>query len=813
MARKKVVELENEADFSKVAKVIVPVVLADEVQESFLSYAYYVIEERSIPDARDGLKPVQRRILYSMFRDRITPEKAYVKSARISGQVMGIFHPHGDSSIYDAMVRLAQPFTMMSPLIDGRGNFGDRPGAGAAAPRYTEARLSKDSMLLVNELTERSVDFVPNYDQTTDQPTVLPVQYPNLVVNGVTGIAVGVATNMAPHNPGEVIDATRWLLTHPNADVDKLMTFVPGPDFPTGCQIIGVDGIKEAYETGRGKITMRAPYRVEDLGRGKKTIIFYELPYDVQSEKIIEKIKDSIKLNKLQGIADVGDFSDRRNGINFQVETKAGFNLDVVVASLYKLTDLEVNFNFNNVALVEDGTPQLLSLKRQLEIFINHRIDVVTRRTQKRKTRKEERFHILTGLLKALVNIDEVIRIIRSAADVEIARTNLMKKFKIDEIQANYILSLELRRLTKYDQLALKKEQDSIQQEIADLDLILNDEKVLRALIGKELEEVKKLVDVPRRSVLLDGSLAEHLEATKAVVNTASFEVADSPAAIGVYADGSVVRIPSNNVYDVKPIGRTKVNPLVATLATHLKGKVVFITNKGNGYRTDVLHVSENKPGSSAVTVSGLGKDERIIAVAPVEDEMTKAGFGIFFATKQGTVKFTKPEWPVRSDSFDLISLVAGDEIVVARWLEAQEGAEIALLSSDSSLLTFPANKVNPQGRSGAGVAGIKLGAGQNVIAASIMTPEEAAFANVLTATNQSIKLTPFKTYPAKGRATGGVRSHAFVKGENGLVTGFIGPDIIAIDSTGTKVDLPAVNPKRDGSGVKTSTIPANFGR
>jgi DNA gyrase subunit A len=811
MARRKV-EAENKADFSKVAKSIVPVVLDDEVQESFLSYAYYVISDRSIPDARDGLKPVQRRILYTMFRDKNSPDKAHVKSARIVGQVMGILHPHGDSSIYDAMVRMAQPFTMMTPLVDGRGNFGDRPGAGAAAPRYT-ARLSKEALVLVNELSERPVDFVDNYDQTTDQPTVLPVQYPNLVVNGVSGIAVGFATNMAPHNPGEVIDATRWLLTHPNADLDKLMSFVPGPDFPTGCQILGVDGIKEAYDTGRGKITMRAPYRIEDLGRGKKTIIFYELPYEVRSESIIDQIKEGIKENKIQGVADVGDYTDRRSGISFEVETKAGFNLDVLIMSLYKLTDLEVSFNFNNVALVEDGTPQVLGLKRQLEIFINHRIDIVTRRTKKRKEKKEERLHILGGLLKALVNIDEVIRIIRSAADVETARTNLIKKFKLDEIQANYILGLELRRLTKYDQLVLKNEQKGIEEEIKALNLILNDEKVLRATIGKELEEVKKVMDRPRRSVLVDGSLAEHLEATKAVVSAGSFEVEDAPSVVGVYADGSIVRVAGNKATDVKPIGRSKVNPVVAALPTHLKGKVVFITNAGKGYRTDVLHLSENKPASSSVSVPGLGKNERVIAIAPVEDETIKAGVGTFFATKLGSVKITTPDYPVRSDEFELISLAAGDEIVVARWVEKVEGSEVVLLSSDSSLLTFSADKIRPQGAKGGGIAGIKLAAGQTVLAANLLTAEEVPFANVLTVTGQTVKLSPFKAYPAKGRATGGVRSHTMLKSENGLMAAYVGADIVATDATGTKVALPPVNAKRDASGSKSTEVPTIFGR
>jgi DNA gyrase subunit A len=811
--KKKIKELENAADFSVVAKKILKVNLSEEMEQSFLSYAYYVIGDRAIPDARDGLKPVQRRIMYTMYRDGNSPDKGHTKSARIVGQVMGILHPHGDSSIYDAMVRLAQPYTMNLPLVDGKGNFGDRPGAGAAAPRYTEARMSKEALTLVSELKEKPVDFIPNYDQTTDQPVVLPVQFPNLVVNGTSGIAVGFATNMAPHNPGEVIDATRWLLTHPSADTEKLMSFMPGPDFPTGCLVLGTDGIKQAYETGKGKVTIRAPYRLEDVGRGKKAIIFYELPYEVRSERIIEQIKENLSTGKLQGIADVLDLTDRRNGTNFYVETKAGFNVDALVAALYKMTDLEVSFNYNNIALTPEGIPEQLSLKRMLEIFIAHRVEVVTRRSEARKKAREARLHTIAGLLKALANIDEVIRIVRAAANAQTAQENLIKKFKVDEIQADYILGIPLRRLTKYDQLELKNEQKKLQDEVKELDKILNDEKVLRALIGKELEETKKVVDRPRRSTLVDGNLAEHLEASKAVISAGSFEVTDAPAVVGVYADGSVVRVAGEKTSEIKAIGRTKVNPVIASLVTHTKGKIVLVTDKGRAFRVDVLHLGESKPTASSAVVAGLAKNERIIAVAPVEDETTKAGLGIFFATKQGSVKITTPDYPVRSDEFDLISLAAGDEIVTARWLESAEGVEVALLSSDTSLLTFAAEKIRPQGRSGGGIAGIKLAAGQHVLAAAALPADEAAFANVLTVTGQTVKLSPFKAYPAKGRATGGVRSHTMLKGENGLVSAFIGADIIGVDESGTKVALPPVNQKRDASGTKSTDVPVTFGR
>lgn len=775
------------ADFSKLAKEIVEVSMHEEVEKSFLSYAYLTIEDRSIPDARDGLKPVQRRILYTMYKDGNTPEKQHVKSAKIVGSCMGTLHPHGDSAIYEAMVRLAQPFSLNTPVVDGRGNFGDRPGAGAASSRYTEARMSKAALLMVDELRERPVPFELNYDQTTDEPSVLPNQFPFLTVNGVSGIAVGFATNMAPHNLEEVVNATRWLVTHPNADLDKLMTYVPGPDFPTGCEIVGLDGIKEAYETGRGKILMRAPYRIENLGRGKSAIVFHELPYESNSEKIIEQLKSAIIKKQVIGIADVKDLTDRRNGIRLVVELKAGVNAKVLVASLYKYTELEKTFAFNNIALV-NGRPKLLGLKEQLEIFIAHRMEVVTVRTQKRVDKRKDRLHLIEGLLKALANIDEVIKIVRNAADATVAQTNLMKKFKIDEVQADYILAIPLRRLTKFDQLELNNEKKKLTDELKELTAILKDENVLRQVLVKELDEVKKQVPSPRKSVIVGGTVAEAQAEVKEMANI-SAEVEDEDCFIVLTNKGAISRVT-----------KTPSSPWSAAKTT-TRGKFIAVTNKGRAFRIESIHVGTRAAAVSGVLPEKLPKGETVIAVTPTDLPEGGSG-GIAMGTRMGVVKIAAPQWPVRSDDFSVISLDADDEVLAARWVDDVKTTDLVFVSSDSSLLTFSAEKVRPQGLSGSGMAGIKLASEQHVVAFSVVPAAEKEKTMVTTYTGQTIKTSAFKEFPAKGRATGGVRSHKFLKGESSLRLAAVSVGGLLYASDGKEVPLPKPS-KRDASGTK----------
>lgn len=662
--------------------------------------------------------------------------------------------------------------------------------AGGFINHNTESRLDKTALLLLSEIRENTVNMRPNYDGEDEEPVVLPVQFPNLVVNGSFGIAVGFASNMAPHNPTEVIDATRWLLTHPNADLEKIMTFIPGPDFPTGGQIIGQDAIKEAYTTGKGIIRIRATHNIEPTGRGKNNIVFTEMPYGVKTEKIIEKVKEGIKSGKLQGIVDIKDLTDRRNGVRLVVETKAGVNPQALLFDLFKQTPLEDSFGINNVALVK-GEPKTLGLKEQLEIFIAHRIEVVTRRTQFRKDKRETRLHLIEGMLKALANIDEVIRIIRASADSTVAKTKLIAKFKLDDIQAENILSISLRRLTKFDSIELGNEKKKLLEELKGLNSILSDEKVLRTLIGSELEVVRKQLDMPRRSVLVGGSLAEYVEASKVSTANMSLEVADEACGVFLSAKGGIVRTPK----------LTSSKPVLSSMTTTTRGKFIALTNKGRAFRIDTIHVGLKEAAVTSVLPEKLASGEKVIAVTPVELAEGKIG-GIAIGTRKGAVKIATPTWPVRSDDFTVIGLDNDDEIVTARWVEDIENYEFVFISDDTSLLTFPADKVRPSGLSGAGIVGIKLAEGAKVSSFSVISKSEKATALVITHTGKSIKATPFALYPGKGRATGGVRSHKFLKGETELASSTVAGNGILFTAEGKEVPLPKIDNRRDGSGV-----------
>src|SRR3984885_9823033 len=513
---------------------IVDIDVAEEMRGSYLEYAYSVIYQRALPDARDGLKPVQRRILYQMNEMGLRPDRPHVKCARVVGEVMGRLHPHGDSAIYDALARMAQPWSMRLPLVDGHGNFGSTGGDDApAAMRYTEARLTAAAMEMVASIDEDTVDFIPNYDGSEQQPDVLPAGLPNLLVNGASGIAVGMATNMAPPNRGEVIAAARFLLRDPSASLDALMRYVPGPDLPTGGRIVGLDGIREAYQAGRGIFRSRATAVVEQLTPRRAGIVVTELPYTIGPEKVMARIKDLVQAKKLNGIADLKDLTDRTRGLHLAIEVRSGFNPEAVLAELYRLTPMEETFGINNVALV-DGQPRVLGLRELLEIFVAHRLDVVRRRTEYRRRKASERLHLVDGLLVALLNIDEVIQGIRSSDDSAAAKTRLMDIFELSAIQAQYILDTPLRRLTRYDRLELERAQDELRADIAALTAILESDELLRNLVGDELAEVAKKFATPRRTVLLEGSAA--VTAAAAV----PLEVADDPCVVLMSATGLV---------------------------------------------------------------------------------------------------------------------------------------------------------------------------------------------------------------------------------------------------------------------------------
>src|SRR3984893_860744 len=518
---------------------IVDIDVTEEMRGSYLEYAYSVIYSRALPDARDGLKPVPRRILFQMNEMGLRPNAAHVKCARVVGDVMGRLHPHGDTAIYDALVRLAQPWAMRLPLVDGHGNFGSLGGDdGPAAMRYTECRPTEAAMAMVESIDEDTVDFGSNYDGREQEPQVLPAAFPNLLVKGTAGIAVGMATNMAPHNLTEVIAAARYLLKHPDASLEQLMKYVPGPDLPTGGHIVGLDGVREAYATGRRTFKMRATTKIEQLNARKTGIVVTELPYNVGPEKVIARIKDLVQAKKITGISDVKDLTDRNRGLQLVIEIRSGFNPEGVLAELYRLTPMEETFGINNVALVDDQ-PKVLGLKELLTIYVDHRLDVVRRRTEFRRRKREERLHLVDGILIALLNIDEVIAVIRTSDDSAEAKTRLQQVFDLSEIQAQYILDTPLRRLTRYDKLELEREQETLRAEIAELTEILENDETLRALVGGEMADLAKKFGTPRRTVLM--------EAGAAVTAAVPLEVGDDPCQVVLSATGLLARIPLPN--------------------------------------------------------------------------------------------------------------------------------------------------------------------------------------------------------------------------------------------------------------------------
>jgi DNA gyrase subunit A len=801
-----------------------------EIESSYLEYSYSVIYSRALPDARDGLKPVHRRILYSMSDSGLRPDRPYVKSARVVGDVMGKYHPHGDAAIYDAMVRLAQPFAMRVPLIDGHGNWGS-PDDSAAASRYTECRLTSPALLLTDDLDEETVDLEPNYDGSLTQPSVLPAAYPNLLVNGTSGIAVGMATNMIPHNLVEVVDAARHLLEHPDASLDDLMEMVPGPDLPGGGQLLGMQEVRSAYETGRGVVRMRATAEVAAAARGKSQITVTELPYGVGAERVIAKVKELVTGKKLQGISDVKDLTDRERGTQLVFEIKAGFNPQAVLAELYRLTPLEESFGINNVALV-DGQPRTLGLKELLEVFLAHRVDVVTRRSRFRLRKAQERAHLVEGLLLALANIDEVVRIIRAAQDVSEARASLIERFELSDVQAGYILDMQLRRLVALEVAKLEQELAELRARIAELESILGDPAKLRRVISAELAEIAADHGTPRRTVLVGGDL-------KALVTrrTSSLEVADDPCDVLLSSTGLLARTPVEDGAATSRTGRSRHDVITAVARTTARGQVGLLTSAGRLVRIGVLDVPA-VPGvtTGALSLRGgapasefleLARGERVLGLTSLHTD----GPGLALATRDGVVKRVSPDWPVKGDAFEVISLKSGDEVVGA--VELRDGEEeLVFFTSTADLLRFPASAVRPQGRAGGGIAGVKLGKGATVVAFSAvqlaggdtlfdepvvvtaggLPPEGRAKGPGLVST---VKVTPLSEYPRKGRATGGVRCQRLLSGEAMLVLGWAGPaPAWAAGAGGEPVELPTSYGKRDGSGTPVeAAAPAAIGR
>lgn len=794
---------------------IIDIDVSDEMQQAFLEYSYSVIFSRALPDARDGLKPVQRRILYGMHELGLRPDRGHVKSSRIVGEVMGKYHPHGDTAIYDALVRQAQPFTMRLPLVDGHGNFGSLDD-GPAASRYTEARMAPAATAMLGSLDEDTVDFVPNYDEQLTQPGVLPAAFPNLLANGASGIAVGMATQMPPHNLVEVIGAARHLIAHPDCSLDDLMKFVPGPDLPCGGRIIGLEGIRDAYLTGRGSFKTRATCRVESVTARKKGIVVTELPYLVGPEKVRDKIKDLVQSKKLQGISDFKDLTDRKHGLRLVIEIKNGFNPDAVLEQLYKLTPMEDSFGINNVALV-NGQPQTLGLKDLLRVYVDFRTDVVRRRSQFRLGKKEDRLHLVEGLLIAILDIDEVIQVIRTSDDAGIARARLMDVFELSEPQATFILDLQLRRLTKFSRIELENERDELLREIAELRELLGDEALLLRLVSTELADVAKQHGTPRRTVLLESAGTPATSATP-------LEVADDPCYVLMSSTGLLARTSDAGGLSNEG-GRSKHDAVVAAVATTARGEVGLVTSTGRVVRLSALELPTLPPTNGAPSLSGgaplaayveLGKDEVPLTIMSLAPESR----GLALGTAQGVVKRVTTDYPGNRKEWEAVSLKPGDRVVGA--VELRTGDEhLCFVTTDAQLLHFPASVVRPQGRTAGGMAGIRLSPKASALWFGAIDPSAetvvvtgAGSAGALPGTETpSIKVTPLGEYPAKGRATGGVRCQRFLHGQDQLVLAWVGAlPARASGPNGVAVPLPEATGKRDGSGLPAKGPIAGIG-
>ena len=864
---------------------IVETPLNEEMSKSFLEYAYSVIYARALPDARDGLKPVQRRIIYQMGQMNLNPDRPYMKSARVVGEVMGKLHPHGDSAIYEAMVRLAQPFAMRLPLVDGHGNFGSLDD-GPAASRYTEARMAPAALGMNADIAENTVDFTPNYDNKLQEPTVLPAAIPNLLVNGGSGIAVGMATNMATHNLGEVVAAAKHLMRHPDATLEELMRYVPGPDWPGGGVIVGRKGIREAYETGRGALTTRSVTHIENVTARKKAIVVTELPFMVGPERVLERISEGVKNRKLDGISGAIDLTDRHNGTRLVIEIKTGFDPNAVLAQLFKHTPLQDNFTINNVALV-NGRPHTMGLKEMLQVWVDHRRVVIRRRSEFRRKKALERLHLVEGLLLAMVDIDEVIQVIRSSDDAEAAKTKLIAVFDLDEIQAQYILDLRLRRLTKMSRIELEAERDDLKRRIEELERILASDEALDGVVIDEMDDAVAKYGTPRRTVLLDedeegnltpvvahgddGVSANAMAAARAAatVSSAAADVAaaakaakkagdenatasalqidDEPCAVMLSATGLIARTSEDAVerWENRSAsdGRAKDDQIVSMFRTSTRSSYGLVTSAG---RLVLAHVVE-LPKVSAdgpLSVTGGVKAEELLGMTentdPIRGERVIAAIDmpstddggqlvpLALGTHNGVVKRWNRESPTTMDSWSVIDLKDDDEVLAAA--EARDEDRLVFVSTDSSLLTFEAKNVRPQGRTAGGMAGIRLAEGCSVAAFAVMPDgkvtwnyEEgenglfsASGAVVLTVAgdsealpgteNGAAKVTPLEMYPTKGRGTGGVRSQRFLKGQDTLILAFVGAyPLHASTQSGAPVELPKPDMRRDGSGTDLS--------
>ncbi|BCP59599.1 DNA gyrase subunit A [Streptococcus parasuis] len=789
-------------------KNLVTVNLTNEMKTSFIDYAMSVIVARALPDVRDGLKPVHRRILYGMNELGITPDKPHKKSARITGDVMGKYHPHGDSAIYEAMVRMAQWWSYRHMLVDGHGNFGSMDGDGAAAQRYTEARMSKIALEMLRDINKNTVDFADNYDSSEREPEVLPARFPNLLVNGTTGIAVGMATNIPPHNLGETIDAVKLLMDNPDVTTREIMEVLPGPDFPTGALVMGKSGIHRAYETGKGSIVLRSRTEIEEYGNGRERIVVTEFPYMVNKSKVQEHIVKLVQEKRIEGITAVRDESNRE-GVRFVIEVRRDASANVILNNLFKQTQMQTNFSFNMLA-IQNGVPKILSVRQILESYIEHQKEVVTRRTQFDKEKAEARAHILEGLLIALDHIDEVIRIIRNSETDALAQAELMERFDLSERQSQAILDMRLRRLTGLERDKIQSEYDELVALIADLtDILAKPERVV-LIIKEELEEVKRKYADPRRTELMVGEVLS-LEDEDLI------EEAD--VLITLSNQGYIKRLAQDEFQAQKRGGRgvqgtgVKDDDFVRELvSTSTHDHLLFFTNKGRVYRLKGYEIPEygrTAKGLPVVNLLKLEENESIQTIINVTKDQT-ADHYLFFATRQGIVKRTNVNEfsNIRQNGLKALNLKDDDELINVFLTDGQ--ADVIMGTKFGYSVRFAETDVRNMGRTATGVRGIKLREGDHLVGATIVSDDQEV---LVLSENGYGKRTPASEYPTKGRGGKGIITLK-VADKNGPLAGLTtvqgDEDIMVITDTGVIIRTSIANISQTGRstmGVKVMRL------
>ena len=787
---------------------LVNVNLTKEMKTSFIDYAMSVIVARALPDVRDGLKPVHRRILYGMNELGVTPDKPHKKSARITGDVMGKYHPHGDSSIYEAMVRMAQWWSYRYMLVDGHGNFGSMDGDGAAAQRYTEARMSKIALEMLRDINKNTVDFVDNYDANEREPLVLPARFPNLLVNGATGIAVGMATNIPPHNLGETIDAVKLVMDNPEVTTKDLMEVLPGPDFPTGALVMGKSGIHKAYETGKGSIVLRSRTEIEETKTGRERIVVTEFPYMVNKTKVHEHIVRLVQEKRIEGITAVRDESNRE-GVRFVIEVKRDASANVILNNLFKMTQMQTNFGFNMLA-IQNGVPKILSLRQILDAYIEHQKEVVVRRTRFDKEKAEARAHILEGLLIALDHIDEVIRIIRASETDAEAQAELMSKFKLSERQSQAILDMRLRRLTGLERDKIQSEYDDLLALIADLADILAKPERVSQIIKDELDEVKRKFGDQRRTELMVGEVLS-LEDEDLIE--------ESDVLITLSNKGYIKRLDQAEFTAQKRGGRgvqgtgVKDDDFVRELvSTSTHDHLLFFTNKGRVYRLKGYEIPEygrTAKGLPVVNLLKLDEGESIQTIINVESERSDDAY-LFFTTRHGIVKRTsvKEFANIRQNGLKALNLKDEDELINV--LLTEEDTDIIIGTKFGYAVRFNQSAVRGMSRIATGVKGVNLREGDTVVGASVITDQD----EVLIITEKGFgKRTVATEYPTKGRGGKGMQT-AKITEKNGSLAGLMtvkgDEDLMIITDTGVMIRTNVANISQTGRstmGVKVMRL------